>query len=140
MTDREHTMGTVMTDLDREIAAYDKLRADLENQHMGDWIIVFDEKLIGVFSSFDDAAKEAVQKFGRGPYLIRQVGAPPITMPASVVYHLRHNESTRTREKQIAEVKEEIEWIEPWVSSQANRILARLEAILADLQQGMAKP
>ena len=79
-----------MTELDREIAAYETIRADLENQHMGKWILIFNEKLIGVFSSFDEAAKDAVEKFGRGPYLIRQVGAPPITMPASVVYHLHH--------------------------------------------------
>ena len=79
-----------MTDIDREIAAYETMRAELENQHMGEWIIVSGEKLIGVFSSFDEAARDAVQKFGRGPYLIRQVGAPPITMPASVVHHLQN--------------------------------------------------
>ncbi|MGA2340000.1 MAG: hypothetical protein ABSF75_08895 [Terracidiphilus sp.] len=79
-----------MTDIDREIAAYETMRSDLENQHMGEWVIVSGEKLIGVFSSFDEAARDAVQKFGRGPYLIRQVGAPPITMPASVVYRLRN--------------------------------------------------
>lgn len=85
----EH-MGTVMTTLDQEIAAYENMRADLENRHMGEWVLISDEKLIGVFPSFDEAAKEAVHKFGRGPYLIRQVGAPPVTMPASVVYHLQH--------------------------------------------------
>lgn len=79
-----------MSDIDREIAAYETMRAELENQHMGEWVLVFDEKLVGVFPSFDEAAKEAVKKFSRGPYLIRQVGAPPITMPASVVYHLQH--------------------------------------------------
>jgi hypothetical protein len=79
-----------MTDIDREIAAYETMRAELENQHMGEWILVSGEKLIGVFSSFDETAREAVQRFGRGPYLIRQVGAPPITMPASVVYHMQH--------------------------------------------------
>jgi hypothetical protein len=79
-----------MTDIDREIAAYETMRAELENQHMGEWIIISGEKLIGVFPSFDEAARDAVQKFGRGPYLIRQVGAPPITMPASVVYHMQH--------------------------------------------------
>lgn len=79
-----------MTDLDREIAVYENMRTELENQHMGEWVLVSGEKLIGVFSSFDEAARDAVQKFGRGPYLIRQVGAPPITMPASVVYRLQH--------------------------------------------------
>ena len=79
-----------MIELDREIAAYETMRANLENRHMGEWVLVFSEKLIGVFPSFDEAAQTAVREFGRGPYLIRQVGAPPVTIPASVVYNLRH--------------------------------------------------
>jgi hypothetical protein len=43
-------------------------------------------RLEGRFESFDEAAKTAVHRFGRGPYLIRQVGAGPITLPASVMY------------------------------------------------------
>jgi len=80
-----------MAELDREISAFETMRADLENRHMGRWVVIFGERLIGVFPTFDDAAKDAVQKFGRGPYLIRQVGAPPITMPASVVFNLHHH-------------------------------------------------
>jgi hypothetical protein len=79
-------METIMTILDQEIAAYDKMRPDLESLHMGEWVLFFGDRLIGVFASFDEAAKHAVQAFGRGPYLIRQVGAPPVTMP--VVFHL----------------------------------------------------
>jgi hypothetical protein len=83
-------MGTAMIELDREIAAFDALRADLENHHMGEWALVFDGRLIDVFPSFDAAAQLAVRDFGRGPYLIRQVGAPPVTMPASIAYNLHH--------------------------------------------------
>ncbi|HTW62025.1 MAG TPA: hypothetical protein VMD55_09470, partial [Terracidiphilus sp.] len=75
----------------REIAAYETLRADLENHHMGEWVLVFGERLIGVFPSFDEAAQVAVRDFGRGPYLIRQIGAPPVTLPASVAYHIQHH-------------------------------------------------
>jgi hypothetical protein len=81
-------METIMTTLDQEIAAYDKMRPDLESQHMGEWVLFFGDRLIGVFASFDEAAKHAVQAFGRGPSLIRQVGARPMTMPPSVVFHL----------------------------------------------------
>lgn len=80
-------MGPAMLELENEIKAYDGLRAELENSHMGEWVIVHDEKLIGVFPSLDEAAGEAVRRFGRGPYLIRQIGAPPIAMPVSVMYH-----------------------------------------------------
>jgi hypothetical protein len=79
-------MGTAMIELDREISAYETMRADLENHHMGEWVLIFGEHLIGVFPTLDDAAQVAVKRFGRGPYLIRQVGAPPIVVPASVMY------------------------------------------------------
>jgi hypothetical protein len=77
-------MEIVMAGLDREIAAFDTMRADLENRCMGKWVVIHERKLISVFQSFDEAAEVAVREFGRGPYLIRQVGAPPITLPGQV--------------------------------------------------------
>ena len=84
-------MGTVTAGLDREIAAYDAMRASLENEHMGQWVVVREEQLVGLYPSFEDAARVAVERFGRGPYLIRKIGAAPVALPASVVYHLRHH-------------------------------------------------
>jgi hypothetical protein len=56
-----------MADLDQEIAAYQEMRDSLEAKHTGKG-----------------------DQFGSGPYLIRQVGAPPVTLPASVVYNLAY--------------------------------------------------
>jgi len=75
-----------MSDLKDDIAAYDALRASLESSSLGKWVVFHDKQMIGLFESFDDAAKDAVHRFGRGPYLIRQVGAAPVTLPASVLY------------------------------------------------------
>ena len=75
-----------MTTLTKEIAAYDGMRAELEADYLGKWVIFHDEALVGVFDTFEEAAPHAVEKFGRGPYLIREVGAPPVTLPASVRY------------------------------------------------------
>lgn len=75
-----------MTELDVEISAYENMRDELEAQHMGKWVIIHETELVGIYNTFEDAAEEAVRKFGRGPYLIRQVGAPPVTLPASVMY------------------------------------------------------
>ena len=47
---------------------------------------MFEGKIRGVYDSFDDAATDAVKKYGRGPYLIRQVGEQPTALPASVAY------------------------------------------------------
>ena len=75
-----------MTDVKSEIAAYERQKEDLEGSHTGKWVLFFDEKLAGVYDSFEAAAREAVSRFWRGPYLIRQVGAPPVVLPASVMY------------------------------------------------------
>ena len=79
-----------MADIDTEIAAYERMRPDLEVQHTGEWVLVHEGQLIKVFDDFEAAASDAVRSFGRGPYLIRQVGAPPVTLPASVMYPLQH--------------------------------------------------
>jgi hypothetical protein len=76
-----------MAELHDEIAAYEAMHADLEAAHLGEWALVHDRQLIGTYGSFDKAAREAVRKFGRGPYLIRQIGSAPISLPASVLYH-----------------------------------------------------
>ena len=79
-----------MAQLSEEIAAYELMQADLESEHLGKWALVHDHQLIGIFDTFEAAAEIAVSKFGRGPYLIRQIGSPPVTMPASVMYNIAH--------------------------------------------------
>ena len=75
-----------MSTLTKEIASYESMRSELETDHLGKWVIVHDEELVGIFDTFEDAASRAVEQFGRGPYLIREIGAPPVTLPASVLY------------------------------------------------------
>jgi hypothetical protein len=82
-----------MPELDVEISAYESMRERLEASHMGKWVLLHDRQLIGVYDSFDTAAEEAVKLFGCGPYLIRQVGAQSITLPASVMYQLDHGQN-----------------------------------------------
>ena len=75
-----------MTTLSQEISAYEEIQNELEVDYLGKWALVHDETLIGKFDSFEDAAMHAVVNFGRGPYLIRQIGAPPMTLPVSVMF------------------------------------------------------
>ena len=72
--------------LTNEIEAYETFRSELEMDHFGEWVVFHDEKLIGKYPSFEAAAVDAIQRFGRGPYLIRQIGQAPLTLPASVSY------------------------------------------------------
>ena len=82
-----------MAALDTEIAAFDRMREDLEKKHMGDWVLVHEESLVGAYNSFNNAVVEAMRKFGRGPYLIRQVGASLASLPASVLYRPENGNS-----------------------------------------------
>lgn len=76
-----------MDKLSQEIAAYDRLRQELECAHFGQWVIVHDEQVFSFYDDFQVAADAAVRNFGRGPFLLRQVGEPPLTLPASLLYH-----------------------------------------------------
>ena len=66
--------------LDAQIEVYDAMREELEREHHGKWVVIHDEELVGTYRSFQAAAIDAVEKFGRGPYLIREIGEPPIVL------------------------------------------------------------
>lgn len=72
--------------LDKNIAAYEAQLKKLEKHHNGKWVVFHDCVLVDAFDTLDNAANEAVRRFGRGPYLIRQVGEPPARLPASILY------------------------------------------------------
>ena len=75
-----------MTTLIDEIAAYETKRDYLEAEMAGKWVVFHDEELAGSYDDFQEAATDAVARFGRGPYLIRQVGAPPVEISPSLLY------------------------------------------------------
>jgi hypothetical protein len=79
-----------MSELRDDIAAFERMRADLESEALGKWVLIHQQRLEGKFDSFDAAAQAGVRRFGRGPYLIRQVGAGAITLPASVMFRPQH--------------------------------------------------
>ncbi len=83
-----------MADIDSEIAAYEAMREQLEAEHTGRWVLFHDRQLIGLYDTFEAAAEDATRRFGGGPYLIRQVGAQPATLPASVIYFPTHGKNT----------------------------------------------
>jgi len=70
-----------------EIDAYEAMQARLEAEHMGEWVLMRDHNVIGFFPSFETAAAEGLLRFGRESYLIREIGAAPISLPVSVIYH-----------------------------------------------------
>jgi hypothetical protein len=80
-----------MTVLRDDIAAFDRMRADLEAQHHKEWVVFYQAQLIGAFPDFEAAASAAVERFGDGPYLIREVGAPPaVQLPGGMIFTPAH--------------------------------------------------
>ena len=75
-----------MSTLTEEISAYEGMQRTLEVDHFGKWVVIHNKKLVDLYDSFESAAEDAVERFGSGPYLIRKVGAAPVTLPASVLY------------------------------------------------------
>lgn len=73
-----------MGHLDREIATYEGMQEQLEAEHKGEWAVIHGEELVGTYPDFQVAADAAVRQFGRGPYLIREIGAPPIVIPSYI--------------------------------------------------------
>jgi hypothetical protein len=76
-----------MADIKDEIAAFETMQAQLEAEHMGEWVLMKDRQLIGLFPSFETAAAEGLRLFGRATCLVREIGAEPIRLPVSVIYH-----------------------------------------------------
>ena len=79
-----------MSTLKQEIAAYENMREELEMEYAGKWVVFRGNKLVDNYDSFQLAAEDAVRRFGRGPYLIREVGAPPAVLPFVVQHGLNN--------------------------------------------------
>jgi len=79
-----------MTSLREEIAAFDQMREALEARHKGEWVVFHKGAFVAAFPDFEAAATSAVERFDEGPYLIRQVGAPPIQLPGGMVFTPAH--------------------------------------------------
>lgn len=65
----------------KNIAAYDARRGELEDKHPGKWAVFHNCELVGLYDAFNDAARDALRKFERDSYLIRQIGVKQVVLP-----------------------------------------------------------
>ena len=73
--------------LQRNIREFNAKLDWLERHHRAKWVIFRDASFVDAFDTFDTAAREAIKRFGTGPYLIRQVGRQStMRIPASVAF------------------------------------------------------
>lgn len=71
--------------LAENIAAFEDSRDQLERERFGRWAVFHNAALAGDFPDLQEAAAFAVQNYGRGPYMIRQIGAPPPQVRSRIV-------------------------------------------------------
>lgn len=79
-----------MSTLDENITVYDNMRDYLETELAGKWVVFHNEQLAGSYDEFEDAAVDAIKRFGRGPYLIRKVGEGSLQLPPRLWYQIPH--------------------------------------------------
>ena len=91
MTDDDPKDATKDEALQRNIREFNAKSEWLERTHSTKWVIFHDACFVDAFDTFDTAAREAVRRFGTGPYLIRQVGRQAtMRVPASVAFRPVH--------------------------------------------------
>ncbi len=69
-----------------DIAAFERMRAELEANHHREWVLFYRGAFEGAYRDFEAAAEDALTRFDVGPYLIRQVGAPPVQLPGGRIF------------------------------------------------------
>lgn len=79
-----------MVSLREDIAAFERMKAELEAEHLLEWTVFHQGKFIGAFPDFEAAATAADERFGEDPYLIRQVGAGPVQLPGGMIFRPAH--------------------------------------------------
>ena len=70
-----------------ERATFERHRKDLERIHPKDHWVLVREHAVEVYTTFEEAARVAVARYGKGPYMIRQVKQTPIVLPSSMMLY-----------------------------------------------------
>ena len=78
------------TTLTQEIEAFERMKHRLEADHFGEWAVVHGGELAGTYPSFERAGEDAADRFGEGPYLIRQIGIAMQPLPTCAVQGVLH--------------------------------------------------
>ncbi len=82
-----------MAVLRNDIAAFERVRPELEAEHRGEWAVFHRGTFAGVYPDFEQAAAMAVESFGSGPYLIRQIGVDAVQLSSTLVFRPSHARS-----------------------------------------------
>ena len=82
--------------LEKERQYFSEHLAELVSQHLGKFVVIKDDELIGTFNTIEDALAEGAGRFGLTPFLVRQVTTAEekeINIPALTLGILRADSS-----------------------------------------------
>ena len=67
-----------------ELATYEANRAELVREADGSYVLIKGTEIIGIYSTAGEAYQEAVERFGMGPFMIREIREHdiPLSIPA----------------------------------------------------------
>ena len=74
--------------LQAELATLAREKEHLEREHKGKFVLIQGDEVIDAFDAFETAADEGLNRFGRKPFLIRQIGEEAVELPPAVIYGL----------------------------------------------------
>lgn len=78
--------------LDKERNFYNEKREELVSQHLGKFVLIKEEEVVGVYNKIEEALAEGARRFGMQPFLVRQISQPAeneINIPALTLGILR---------------------------------------------------
>lgn len=67
-----------------ENSVYESRKEQFEKEHNQEWVVIHESEVVGFFPNLQEAADAAIERYGKGPYLIRQVGVPDLPLPLSM--------------------------------------------------------
>ena len=59
--------------LEKERKYFDRKKAEFIAEYLGKFVLIKENKLIGVFNTVEDALSDGARRFGLSPFLVRQV-------------------------------------------------------------------
>lgn len=59
--------------LEKELATYEKMKAELLKTYDGKFVVIHGEEFCGAFDAAENAYTEGVKRFGREPFLMKKV-------------------------------------------------------------------
>lgn len=60
-------------ELQKELAVFQRDRGRWIDNHFGDFVVIKNEEVLGFYAQYEEALRAGYSKFGRVPFLVKQV-------------------------------------------------------------------